>query len=82
MIWLFTFILLVFDFDQIFAQIFLPFDKIEEAVLRYGLMEKLLCEDAVCLVTWNRADIESFDSDICTLKNKKRVLCRYIYDFI
>lgn len=80
--WMFGCFLLV-NTDVSWAEVHFPWDRLEEAVVRYGMMEKMLCEDTACVVTWNRSDIDSFDKEYCSLKiRNKRVVCRYLYDFL
>lgn len=80
--WLWGLGLLLLETDVIWAKLLFPWDRLEEAVARYGLMEKMLCEHSACVVTWKRTDIELFDREFCAYKAKtKRVVCRYIYDY-
>ena len=79
--WLCGICIVVLCMEHTWAQLYLPMDRLAEAIYRYGMLEQLFCENTECLATWKAYDLEGFDTDICTLHaKKKRVLCRYVYD--
>ena len=79
--WLCGAFIFLLSVEKTWAMFSLPWDRLIEAVHRYGMVDHLVCEHTACVVTWKSLDGEGFDSDYCTFKPRKRsVVCRYVYE--